>query len=574
MLTIATEVQLPTTSWQPGAPERTILAIEAVTFSQSDVNISIMAQGGFLQSAASGSVTYTTNDGTNVTVPVTPDPSNAAQNPTGALGWEDLLTQNVYNVFRLTAQFATGLLAFANTKAGSIGPFEAQTYHVGNAASGATYSNQASLTVPSSIIAGSGGVVSGVQPGLAATIITTAAPHGLTTGSVAYIVLPPSSGISGLNGVFGLVTAYTSTTFQVSVSSSGTWTSGGTVYSCFQATMVADVAGIASNAAPGSVTKTITQNTGVFVSNVVGWSGSNWESNVALQNRAVLSLANRSPNGPSQSYQYFAETAQQILAAETPPYILTNGPVVANAFGNPQTGIVNVVVASSTPASTTLNANVTPGVSQLPISAITNANPCVVTCSGPTSLAPGQSMTVTISKAVMGIAGVVGTNVGTYVGANSFSIPVDTTSSGTYTGGGSVEGGDLGQIDLLIQQNVVPDDNTAITVSALALPISVVATVIVPQANVAAYQLQVQVTLTALIASYALGGNAPDYSVLYDDVVGALEEAGVLALGTASYVRQIQSLSLNGGGVGDGVPFPSYQYQAILAVPFITVLGV
>ena len=46
MLTIAQQVQLPTTSWQSGAPERTILAIEAVTFAQSDVNISIMATGG------------------------------------------------------------------------------------------------------------------------------------------------------------------------------------------------------------------------------------------------------------------------------------------------------------------------------------------------------------------------------------------------------------------------------------------------------------------------------------------------------------------------------------------------
>ena len=44
-LQIATTVQLPTTSWQSGAPERTILAIEAVSFSQSDANISVIAQG-------------------------------------------------------------------------------------------------------------------------------------------------------------------------------------------------------------------------------------------------------------------------------------------------------------------------------------------------------------------------------------------------------------------------------------------------------------------------------------------------------------------------------------------------
>ena len=32
MLAEAAEVGLPTTSWQPGAPERTIFAVEAVTF--------------------------------------------------------------------------------------------------------------------------------------------------------------------------------------------------------------------------------------------------------------------------------------------------------------------------------------------------------------------------------------------------------------------------------------------------------------------------------------------------------------------------------------------------------------
>ncbi len=70
-LQIAATVQLPTTSWQAGAPERTILAIGSVNFASSDVDISIMAQGGFLQSAASGSVTYTSTNGTPITVLVT-----------------------------------------------------------------------------------------------------------------------------------------------------------------------------------------------------------------------------------------------------------------------------------------------------------------------------------------------------------------------------------------------------------------------------------------------------------------------------------------------------------------------
>ena len=55
-LQIAQTITLPTTSWQVGDPERTIFATEAVCFSLSDANISQMAQGGFLQSAASGTV--------------------------------------------------------------------------------------------------------------------------------------------------------------------------------------------------------------------------------------------------------------------------------------------------------------------------------------------------------------------------------------------------------------------------------------------------------------------------------------------------------------------------------------
>lgn len=578
MLQIAATVQLPTTSWQPGDPERTIFATEAVCFSLSDACVSQMAQGGFLQSAASGSVTWTNPQGVTVTIPVTPDPSNAAQNPTGAPGYLDLLSENVYDVDRLQATYVTGPLAIVKLSAGTLSYPTPGAYHVG-ALGGAAYHNSAALSIPGSAIAGTGGVVTGVTVGLSSTLITTQSAHGLTVGESVYVVLPSSSGVSlagaGLSGpgVFALVTGATTTTFSISVGSSGTYTSGGTVYLCTVASVTADVAGIGSNAGPGTVTTAITQNANVFVSNIVAWSGSNWESNTALAGRCQLSLAARSPNGPSGAYVYFAETALQLLAAASPPYNLTNGPVRATEFSTPTTGVVNLVVGSATPASATLGQPVTPGVSQLPVTAVTNANPCVVTCSGPTTLVPAGSMTVTIDG-VLGVAGVDGTFLATYVSANSFSIPIDTTSAGAYTGGGSVEGGDLGQIDRLIQKNVVPDNTTAITSSALALPIQVTATVVVPAAFVAAYQLAAVQQLQTQMLAYAVGGNAPAFTVQYDDIVGALEEAGVVELGQASYVRQIQSLSLNGLPAGTGVPFPSAFYMAILVNPLITVVGV
>ena len=575
MLDVATTTQLPTTSWQSGAPERTIFAIEAVSFSLSDANISVMAQGGFLQTAASGSVTYTTLDGTTVTIPVTPDPSNAAQNPTGAPGWLDLILQDVYGVTRLQAAAATGPLAIVNVKAGSVGPYTAGQYHVANVVNGATYNNPSTLTIPSSQIAGTGGTVTGVSVGLASTIITTQSAHGLSAGQTVYLSVPGSAGVSGLAGVFALVASVTSTTFQVSIGSSGTFsgTVANGVYLCTVATMQADVAGLIGNAAVGTVTTAITQNAGVFISNVVSWSGSNWESNVAAMNRAVLSLASRSPNGPSQAYVYFAETAQQILAAASPPVILSNGAVQASESANPQTGIVTTVVASATPASTTLGQAVTPGCAQLPISSISAANPAVVTCSGPHNLIdPGPSV-VTISGVLGSFTVCNGLFQATWVSATEFSIPIDTSALGAHPSSGQVEGGDLGQIDLLLQENVVPDGITAVTVSALAFPIAIVATVVVPQAQVAAYSLAVLAQLQTQLSSYPVGGLAsPNNYVRYDDIIGALEEAGVVTLGAPSYVVNIQALTINGGTTD--LAFPSNQYQALLPAPIITVVGI
>ena len=578
MIVNAQTIGLPTTAWQSGAPELSIFAGEAILFASSDIAISKAAQGGLLQTAAAGTVSYVDPDsGQTITIAVTPDPSNASQNPTGQLGWLDLTSSSIYATTRITQIASAGPLAFVNLRGSSIGPFAAGSYHVANV-NGATYSNPAPFTLPSSAIAGTGGVVTGVSIGATATVITTQSAHGLTPGESVFINLPLASGVSGLSGVFALVSGVTTNTFQIPVSSSGVWASGGTVYLCTVAQFQADVAGTAGNAAPAAVQVPVTQQTNVSFSNLIPWSGANWESNVDFMNRTVLSLAARSPNGPSQAFQYVAQTAAQLLAAQTSPYTLTNGSVKANSYSNPQTGITTTVVASTTPASTVFGAPVTPGVSQLQITAITNASPAVITLAGPSTLAPGQTSSVQVSGVVgtLGVA-VDGSFVATYVSANQISIPVDTTASGAYTGGGSVEGGDLGAIDALIQSSVNPDIGTAVTVSALALPVAISATVVVPQAMLAAYRLAVLPQLLAQLQSYALGGNpvlSGPLQVSYNDILGALEEAGVATLGSPSYVRQIQSLSLNGGGVGAGVLFPSNQYQAVLGAVAITVIGV
>ena len=48
-------------------------------------------------------VSYVALNGQTIKIYVTPDPSNPAQNPTGALGWLDATGQNVFDTTRITA---------------------------------------------------------------------------------------------------------------------------------------------------------------------------------------------------------------------------------------------------------------------------------------------------------------------------------------------------------------------------------------------------------------------------------------------------------------------------------------
>ena len=572
---IAAIVQLPTTAWQSGGPERTILAINAVCLSQDDALVSMMAQGAFLSSAATGTVTYQTLQSAQlvtVTVPVTPDPSIPSQNSTGAPGWLDVLGESVYDVTRLGATYAAGPLAIVNTSGSTVGPYVAGGYHVAGA-NGANYSNTASLTIPAGSIAGSS--VSSVGVGMSSTTIGTSSPHGLSVGQSVWINIPTSSGISGLSGVFANVATASTSSFSVALGSSGTYTgSAGLVWTCTVATMAAAVIGTGSSAAPGAVTTTVTQNAGVYCGNVTPWSASNWESNLAYAARCQESLAAASPNGPSQAYVYFAKTAQQILAAETPPIQLTNGAIIAaNEYASPVTGIVTTVIASSTPASTTLGQAVTPGFAQNPVTGVSNASAAVVTVANAVAAWSGTASVIIAD--VLGIGGVNGAFNATYLTPTTFSIPVNTSASASYTGGGGVEGGDLGQVDNLLQENVVPDGILAITESALAQPITVIASVTVPQAYAATYATAAPIAVSVYLASLPFGGVVnPSITVpiSYDEIVAALIDAGVLALGQATYVIGTPIVTVNGAEVD--VAFVTNQYQALLSSLALTVVGV
>lgn len=570
---IAGAVGLPTTSFQPGAPERSILAIVSVALAQDDALISIYAQGGFLVFASTGTVSYVAANGQTVTKFVTPDPSIPSQNPTGAPGWLDALCQSMFDAERLQASFASGPLAIANTTPGTIGPFAPGTYHVANTLTRATYANAASLTVPTGVISGTGGLISGVTPGAAITTVTTQAAHGLSAGSVVFI--NGVNGVSGINGAFAAISSVpSSTSFQITLPTSGTWTSGGAVTSCTVANFLADVIGAASNAAPGAVTTTVSVTVGVGVANLVAWSAANYESNPAYANRSQLKLGTISPNGPSQAYSYFALTASQILADETPPIVMTNGPIAsAITTSNPQTGLTTVTVASSSPQSSALNGAVTPGCSQLPLTGATNATPIVISTVTSHGLSNGNTVEV---SGVLGNTAANGTWSIAGVTSSTFQL-VGSTGNGTYVAAtGSVEGGDLGQVDVLVQKNCTPNGIIALTQSALAFPISVVATVIVPASLIATYTAAALASLQAYVATLPIGGLILPPAITgilpISGIEGALEDAGVVTAGSPTYVLDIPSLTINGGLVD--LTFPTFQHYAILLAPTLNVVGV
>lgn len=571
LLSSAAIVGLPTTSWQPGSPERTILAMTAVSFAQQDFIISMMAQGGFLDFAADGTVSVTALNGVTTVYPVTPDPSNPAQNPAGAPGWLDALGTSFYDVTRLQATYASGPLAVANTT-GSTLNYVAGNYHVANTVTFATYTNTQDIAIPTSSI-GTGGIITGVVPGTTTTV-NTSTSHGLAVNQTVYF--SGVVGITGINGQFATVaTVGSSNQFTVALNTSGTWTSGGTVYLCTVIEVQADVIGISSNAAAGQITTAVTASTGVFVDNLTSLSASNYETNDAYAARCRLKLASLSPNGPAAAYNYFALTAQELLADETPPVTLTNGAITnAVTFSNPQTEVVTCVVSSSTPQSIVLGSAVTPGCAQNAITNATNASPIVVTTSSPLGLTISTQQAVVISG-VLGNTAANGGKVVTVTGANTFSIN-GSTGTGAYTSGGIVDGGDLGQVDAILRANVVPDGITLVTQSALAFPVTVVATVIVPQAYLATYQVAAPIALQQLLASYPIGGNPPSGGgpgvIPYSAISGALFDAGVLTVGQLSYVREVSPLTVN--GTTADVPFTDVNYVAILATPTITVIGV
>lgn len=559
MLANANAVKLKVSSWQEGSPTRTILEIVSATMSQEDGLVSLIAQGGFLDFAASGTVTFTASDGTLVTAPVTPDPSDPVANPTGTLGWLDLLASSVYNVTRNQPSFATGTIAVGNTQASALN-YAAGTYHVENPTTGATYKNAAAMSVPQGTAVGGG--ITAISNATEA-VITTAGAHGRANGESIVI-----SGVVGmtLEGVF-TITVLTPTSFRLNGTDStalGAYVSGGVVRTTSAITITADVSGTGGTSSAGAITQTVTTNAGVFVSNSAAIVGRGWETNAQLAVRCRARLAALSPSGPRGAYKYFALSAADILGNDenplfTPPAVTIPAITRADVFRDNTTGTVTTVVASSSGA--------VGGVTNLQITNATTATPIVIETDGAHGLSTGDIATTT---GVLGIPEANGTWTITVVDATNFSLD-GSVGIGAYTGGGMLEGGVLGQVDRVIQANAVPDTVTAQTVSAVDMPVAIVATVQVPVAYVAAYTLAAQQALALFNAALDIGGIDGLYPI--DDVIGVLYAAGIVGGSGTSYVRRVLSVTIN--GVAADLTFTGSTSVASLSpAPVINVVGV
>lgn len=553
LLTDAAAKGLPITAWQSGQPVRTIFAIMADTFSALSGEISLAAQGGFLDYAASGTVTFTSATGETVTQKVTPDPSVPGENPNGVSGWLDLLAHSVYDVTRIGALNASGDEAIVNLTSNTYGPFAAGTYHATNPATSAGYNNQASLTIiPSPTLGTSITTVTNSSP----IVVSTSTPHGLAGSEEVYVF--GALGNTAANGFWDIVVTGASSFALVNSVGNGSYTGGAVAKKCQIATFQADIAGPTGTSARGTITQAVTSLSGVLLINSTSFVGSNWESNLQLAQRCRLKLQSLSPNGAKGAYEYFALTASVLLAAQVPPSLLSAPITRVLVQTSAVTGVVTVILANA--------GGDVPGVSNLPITAATNATPIAITTSAPHTLNTSDYVKI---SGVIGNSNANGTWQITVTGGSTFTLNT-TFGNAAYGGGGIVEGGDLGLVDSIIQANCVPDDITAITQSSTGFAVAIQATVEVPLNQVSSYLANAQVLLATYFSIYPIGGIMG--AVQYEDIMGILFSAGIVG-NSLSYVQRIPVLLVNGGVVDVAYPSPAHVAE-LSPSPVLNVVGV
>lgn len=348
----AVTLGLPTTSWRSGDPERVILTMLSFLAQREDALASAYNQGGFLDFAATGTVTLEVPDGGSVVVPVSPDPSDPTVNPNGDVTLLDQLTTQNYDTPRILQTSAGGNEAILNTSASTYGPFAIGSFHVSNPTTKATYANSADVTIPPSSIAGTAVTNAVTSGGLIK--LTTSTAHGLVAGDPVFVT--GVTGTTEANGAWYVAAVPTTTTFTLAGSIfTNAYLSGGTVYEPTVVAVTADIAGSASSSFDGTgsitihtVTTSVTSLIGVSVDNLDPFTGTDIENNVALARRAKLKLQSITTNGVEGAYEYYALSATRYAPLLVPPKAVATPitrVVVKDAFGKVYAFLANAAGA-------------------------------------------------------------------------------------------------------------------------------------------------------------------------------------------------------------------------------------
>ena len=356
----AVNLGLPTTSWRVGDPERVLLEIFSYMGQRWDATASLVAQGGFLEWAATGTVTYENPDGTTTVVAVSPDPSTSA-NPNGDPTWLDALCEQNFNTTRIRQTTAGGPMALVNTSASTYGPFAVGGYHVADPNNGATYSSTVAIATlaPSTVV----GTITGAADSSGLIELTFSAAHGLSDGDPLYVL--DVLGTTEANGAWYVSVTGASTVTLDGSTFTNAYVSGGTGYAPTIATFAADIAGTGSNSvdvdgvtAARTITTSVTSLIGVSVQNLDPFEGSDVESNTALVRRAKLKLQSVTTNGASGAYEFYALSSILYAPLLTVPQTVSSAITRVLVVGDKLTGHTNVFVANAngTPSGDDLNA--------------------------------------------------------------------------------------------------------------------------------------------------------------------------------------------------------------------------
>lgn len=307
------------------------------------------------------------------------------------------------------------------------------------------------------------------------------------------------------------------------------------------ATFTADLAGAVGTAAPGTITQPVTALIGVSVTNPITFTGFDPESNAALVQRCRLKLTSLSPDGPKGAYEYFALTAAQLLYAEDPTKLVISPVTRAKVILDTTTGTVRLIVANA--------AGRVPGIANLPISAVLFAGGGIDVL---TAIAHGLSdgNTVTISG-VLGAIEANGTWTITVINPTKIHLTGSTPPS-SYISGGIVEGGDLGEVDRVIQENAVPDAVEETTETAGEVTLDVTYDVWVPASRAPNFAANISgPALAKYVSGLPIGGlsdpaGAYTSIVPFDGIESAIE-------GSASYVKRVV-VTVNGATLDVSIP--------------------